>query len=429
MSRHRRTRLGALLLPLVMAGALASCDRGPDVEEDPRSALRDAVMELSDYDGVELVFGAQLDEAARQSATTEGELTEDELTLLTGSTLAVRGVAGDDEDEGQSEFELIVGDESVLTVRVPSESELYALIDLPAVERVAEKLDAGPGFTQGVGEFEQMAGMFGLGEVATAAREAEWVRVTGVDEVLETTREGAGEEQPDEEQPDEEQPDEADLEQLARDVGERLLAFLEDDVAVEHVGDEDAGERIRVTAAGAELRALLTDLLTALDDATVLASPAGTGMDPAQLRDELDESIPDDTEVSFDAWVDDGELAQVAVDLFAVAREAGEEDVPDGEFLVAIGITEFTGPVEAPETDVTFDVFELFGDLLGGLGNLDESFPEGSQEGLGDEGASRPDEDACISEDEVEQLLERLPEDQRDLDDDEVEAMLGLPIC
>lgn len=420
MSRHRRTRLGALLLPLVMAGALAACDRGPDVEEDPRSALRDAVMELSDYDGVELVFGAQLDEAARQSATTEGELTEDELTLLTGSTLTVRGVAGDDEDEGQSEFELIVGDESVLTVRVPSESELYALIDLPAVERVAEELDAGPGFAQGVSEVEQMAGMFGLGEVATAAREAEWVRVTGVDEVLETTREGAGEEEP----------DEADLEQLARDVGERLLAFLEDDVAVEHVGDEDAGERIRVTAAGTELRALLTDLLTALDDATDLASPAGTGMDPAQLRDELEESIPDDTEVSFDAWVDDGELAQVAVDLFALAREAGEEDVPDGEFLVAIGIAEFTGPVEAPETDVTFDVFELFGDLLGGLGDLDdESFPEGSQGGLGDEGAPGPDEDACISEDEVEQLLERLPEEQRDLDDDEVEEVLGLPIC
>ncbi len=421
MNRHPRMRWGALLLPFVLALGLTACD-DQDAEEDPRGALRDALMELRDYEGIELVIGAELDEIAQQSAMQEGGFDEDQLRLLTGSTLTIRGLAGDGDDDGQSEFEVVVGDETVLTVRALSDAQLYALIDLPAVERVAESLDAGAGFQQGLTQIEQMAGVFGLGEVAAAAREAEWIRVTGLDEMTAQAEEQTGEDQP----------DEADIEQLARDVGQRLMAFIEDDdVTVEHLGSDDVGDRIRVTAGGAELRDLVADVFESLDETADLGDPTGMGFDPAQLRADLDESIPDDTRVSFDAWVDGGELSQVAVDIFGVAREAGEEDVPDGEFLIAIAMSEFTGSVEAPETDVTFDVFEMFGDMAGGLGGLEggDPFADEAPEDPTDGGAPELDESACLSEEEADQLRAQLPEEQQDLDDDELEALIGLPIC
>lgn len=411
MQPHSRSRLLAVLLPLVLAAGLAACE-DQDAQEDPRAALREAVMALGDYDGIELMIGAQLDEAARQSAMTEGDLDEEELALLTGSTLTVRGVSGDGDEDGESEFEVVVGDESVLTLRTLPDDQLYALIDLPAIERVAEQVDAGAGFQQGIDQVEQMAGMFGLGEVVAAAREAEWIRVVGLDQMAQMAEENA-----------EGQPDEADLERLGREVGERLVAFIDDDVDVDHIGSDDAGERIRITAGGAELRDLIADVFDALDDATELSDPAGLGMDPAQLRAELESSIPDGIRVSVDAWVDGGELSQVAVDLFSIAREAGEEDVPDGEFLIAIGLAEFTGSIDAPDTDATFDVFEVFGGLLGGLGDL------GGDDPFADEAPPDLDEDTCLTEDDVEQLRAQLPEEQRDLDDDELEAVIGLPVC
>jgi hypothetical protein len=411
MRSHVRTRLFALVLPLVLAIGLVACD-DQDAEEDPRGALRDAIMELRGYDGIELVIGAQLDEAARQSAMTEGDFDEDQLNLLVDSTLTIRGVSGEDDDDGRAEFQVVVGDESVATLRTLPDEQMYALIDLPAIERVAERLDAGADFQQSISQFEQMAGMFGLGDVVAAAREAEWIRVVGLDQMAQMAQEDT-----------EGQPDEADLERLGREVGQRLLAFIEDDdVAVDHVGSEDAGERIRITAGGAELRELVADLFDALDDAAEVGDPTGMGMDPAQLREDLEQSIPDDTRLSFDAWVEGGELSQVAVDIFSVAREAGEEDVPDGEFLIAIGVAEFTGDIEAPETDVTFDAFEVFGGLFGGLGDLGD-------DQIADQAPPELDEDVCLTEDDVEQLRQQLPEEQRDLDDEELEALIGLPIC
>ena len=425
MRRQRTTRLWAVVLPFVLALALVACN-DQEVEEDPRTALRDAVMAFRDYEGIELVIGAQLDEAAQRSALEDGDFSEDELALLTDSTLTVRGVEGEDEDDGQSEFVLVVGDETVLTIRALADYELYTLIDLPAIERVAESLDAGADFQQGISEFEQMAGFFGLGQVASAAREAEWIRVAGLQQMVEMA----------EQQDPEEQPDEADLEALAREVGERLLDFLEDDdVQVAHVGSEDAGERVRVTAAGAQLRGLAVDLIEAIDDVAGVADPTGMGMGTAELRAELEDAIGDDLQVSFDAWIDGGELSQVAVDVFELARLAEAPDVPDGEFLIAIGIADFAGPVEAPDAEVTFDVFEIFGAMMGELGDLGEDpfaeddLEEAPDDPLGEEGDLGAEDDFCLTEEEVEQFLEGLPEEQQDLDRDELEEMLGIPIC
>lgn len=419
MRRHANLRAATLVVVAVLAVIATACADDQDAEDNPRGALRDAVTAFRDYSGIELTIGVELDEAAQASARDEGDMSEEELALLTGSTLTVRGVEGDGEDDGESEFVLVVGDETVLTVRALADEELYALVDLPAIERVASTLDAESDFQQGMAEFEQAAGMLGLGQVMSAAREAEWIRVTGLQEMIEMAEEQA---------PEEEQPDEADLEALARDVGERLLAFIEDEeVDVTHVGSEDAGERIRITADGVQLRELAVDLVESLEEVAGVADPTGMGMEGPELRAELENAIPDDIEVALDAWIDDGEVSQVAVDVFELARSADTGDVPDGEFLVVIGISDFEGPIEAPDTDVSFDVFELFGAMMGELG-ADPSAGGGTDE-LPDDPAAGLDGDMCLTEEQLEPMLEQLPEEQRDLDPDELEEMLNVPIC
>ena len=429
MQRHTLRRASALLATVVLAFTAVAC-ADQDVEEDPRGALRDAIMAFRDYSGIELTIGAELDEAAQASARTEGDFSEDQLTLLTDSSLTVRGVEGDGDEDGQSEFVLVVGDETVLTVRALADYELYTLVDLPAIERVADALDTEGDFQQGLAEFEQMAGMFGLGQVMSAARNAEWVRVAGLQQMIEMAEQEA---------PEEDQPDDADLEALAREVGERLLDFLEDDdVQVAHVGSDDAGERVRITATGVQLRELAVDLVESLDEVAG-ADPTGLGMQAPEVRAELEDAIPDDVQISLDAWIDGGELSQVAVDVFDLARAADADDVPDGEFLIAVAISEFDGPIEAPDTDVTFDVFEIFGAMMGDLGDLgadpfaedpfaDDGFEEMPDEQMPDEQPGF-EEDLCITEDQLEQMLEQMPEEQRDLDEDELEELLGVPIC
>jgi hypothetical protein len=420
------TRRPLLLLTVVLTLALTACDGDQDAQEDPRGALRDALMAFRDYEGVELVFGAQLDEEAQVSARTEGELTEEELRLLTGSTLTVRGVEGEGDEDGQTELLLVVGDEEVASLRSLGDYEVYALIDLPAIERVADSLDASDGFRRGIGELEQFAGLLGLSEVVAAAREAEWVRLAGLQDLAEMDGDGA------------EQPDPADLDQLGRQVGERLIGFVEDeDVAVTHVDDEDAGQRVRLTATGTQLRDLLADVLAAVDDVADVADPTGMGMAPAEIREQLEQQIPDDVEISLDAWIDGGELSQVAVDVFEIARATEQDDVPDGQFLIAIGISEFGGPVDAPDAVTTFDVMDAFGGMMGDLGGLDaDASDEDPAEDPAEEAGEAPeelvppeDDDFCFTREEIDELLEQFPEEEQDLSDEELEELLGLPIC
>jgi hypothetical protein len=431
---RRLTHLLSLLLVPVLALTLVACD-DDDVEEDPRASLREAVAALGEWEGAEITLGVQLDETAQDSARQEGELSDDELDLLMNSNLVVRGSqTGDDEDAtGEVEMVLTVADEEVLSVRNLPEYRLYALIDLEAMENVAESLGEGDSFREGVAEMEGMAGMLGMQEIFAAAQESEWIRVTGVEQMAGMVEGMAGQEA-------QEQPDAEDLEDAGRNIAERLVRFLDDDgVGVAHVGSDDAGERVSVTIQGAALRELLGDVFAELEAVEGMPDPTGMGM--GDVRQELEESIPDDTEVRFDAWIDGGELSQLAVDVFEVARAAGEEDVPDGEFLVAMAMSEFTGGIEEPETDVTFDVFEVvggfMGGMMGGLGGdpfaddgMDDAFEGDVDDEFAEEDFTEEDlgEEFCLTEEEIEQMLSGMSEDQREIAEEELEAG-AIPIC
>jgi hypothetical protein len=438
----RSTHLLSLLLIPVLALALVAC-ADDDVEDDPRGALRDAMMALGDWEGVTINLGAQLDEAAQASAREEGELSEDELSLLMNSNLVVSGVQVGEGQDAESEVEVIltVADEEVLSVRSLPEYRLYALIDLESMEQVAESLEEGQAFRDAVAEMEGMAGMIGMQDVFEAAREADWVRISGVEQMANMFGGMSGAE---------EQPDEEDLEEAGRNIAQRLVRFLDEDgVTVAHVGSEDAGERVAVSIQGAALRELLGDVLAELDAVGGMPD-AGMGMGVGDLRQELEQSIPDDTEVRFDAWIEGGELSQLAVDVFDIARAAGEEDVPDGEFLVAVAMEEFTGGIEEPETDVTFDVFGVVGNFMGGMmGGLgddpfaddafeDELADEGFEDEAFEDDAFEDDvdelpedgmgEEFCLTEEEIDQMLSGMSEDQREIAEEELEAG-AIPIC
>jgi hypothetical protein len=435
---RRLTHLLSLLLVPILALAVVAC-ADDDVEEDPRGSLRDAMMSLGDWEGAEITLGVQLDETAQASAREEGELSDDELSLLMDSNLVIRAAqTGEGEDaSGEAEIVLTVADEQVMSIRSLPEYRLYALLDLEAMEQVAESLDEGDAFREGVGEMESMAGMIGMQDVFDAARESEWVRITGVEQMAGMFEGMAGEQT-------QEQPDEEELEEAGRNIGERLVRFLDEDgVNVTHLGSEDAGERLNVTMRGAALRELIADVLAELEAVEGVPDPTGGGMGMADLRQELEESIPDDTEVAFDAWIDGGELSQIAVDVFEVARAAGEEDVPDGEFLVALALSEFTGGVEEPETDVTFDVFGVVGNFMGGMmGGLgddpfaDDGFEDLPDDAFEDEEAFEDElseddfsgEEFCLTQEEIDQMLSQMPEDQREIAEEELEAG-AIPIC
>lgn len=442
----RLTHPLSLLLAPVLAISLVSC-ADDEVEEDPRAALRDAVASMDDWDGVEITVGVQLDEAAQESARTEGELSDDELSVLMDSNLVLRSAEVGDGDDRDTELEVVltVADAEVLTVRSLPGYQVYALIDLEAMEDVADGFDEGESFRQGLAEMEQAAGMFGMQEIFEAAREAEWIRVTGVEQMA-NMAEGmmgdAGMEQPDEEE----------LEEAGRNVVDRTVALFDDErIDVEHLGSEDAGERVHVTARGPALREYLGDVLVELDAVGGLPDPTGTGLGVDEMRAELEQDIPDDLEARFDVWIEGGEISQLAVDVFEVARAAGEPDVPDGEFLIAMQISEFTGGIEEPDTDVTFDLFGMFGGMMGGMmGGLgddpfaDDPFDEDpfDEDPFADEDLTEdplaedelPEnelgdmDDFCLTEEEIDQMLSQMPDDQREIAEEEIESG-AIPVC
>ena len=428
MRRFGTMHLTTLVLTLVLTLGLVACD-AREAQDDPRGALRDAIMALRDYDGIEAVLSAQLDDAARASARTEGGLTEDDLAVWTSATLRLRAVAGEGDRPGSTELTLVVSDEHLVTLRMLGDHETYARLDLPAVERVATSVGAGDQLAQGISEFEQLAGLAGMGEVASAAREAAWIRVAGLQDLADI-----GVLQDSSPEP----PEDLERDQLAGEIGARLLDVLDDpELDVVHLGDEAAGERVRVTAGGTQLRDLSLDLLDALDE--IGAATDTVGMGAGALRRQLEQSIPDELQVAVDVWIDDGELSQVAVDVFELARTAGQPDVPDGALLLAIGLDELTDTIETPDADVTLDMMELFGAAMGGLGALEDlgetgvtpedpdTVPPGEQ--APGEVPPGEDPDVCLPADQAEQLIEGSGQDPTDLDEDEMEALLGLPIC
>jgi hypothetical protein len=413
--RTASSRWLAMVTVLLVALATVACDTGGSgAEEDPEGALREAFEALADYDGVELLLQLSADEGAREQLSRDQELTDEDLERLLTASLRVRTRGGDEagEDEGgAAEFLLTVDDAEVAELRVLDELDLYLRLDL---ERIDDLMD-GVSDDATIDDLVADAESLGLGELAEALRRGDWVRITGLEQLLNLFSGPPG---PAPEEDPEEQ------EALAEELSEAAVRFLDEDVSVSYVGSDDVGDRVRVTTDGATLRAFLDEV------GRVAASPDTLGgAVPEDLTGQLDD-LPDDAEVSVDAWVSGGRLARLALDL----GELDEDTDVDGEFLLVVDVAEFTGSVGAPDEATEIDLFELLGGFMGGFGgpapgdvpgpddgaSTDGTGGDGADdgsEGGADDGFEDGFEDACLTEEDLDAMRAFLdPDQQAELD-------------
>jgi hypothetical protein len=360
----------------LVAVTLSACGGGgPDVESDPEAALRDAVEALGDYDGIELIASIDADEDAMVAAA-DGDLDDDDVRLLLDSEVVLRAVVGDGEDEqGRGEVLVDLGGETVAELRAVDEEAVYVRLDPDAAAEALDDPDLRASLEDAISTVDE----FGLGDLATTIRDGEWVRLTGLQQFAEAT----GAEEPTEEEA-------ADL--RSRLVGS-LQRFLDEDVEVTYVGEEDPGERVTATTTTSALAGLLEEVSAAAGDLGGLAGE-DLGFDPDEVGDDP---------VAVDVWLDRGRLSQVGFDLASLAEDG--DGAPEGTFLL-VRVEEFSGSVDAPSEATEVDLLQVFGQLLGGgLGGatgtdggaapgVDADAPEGEAEG-------DPLGGGCIPQDEI----------------------------
>lgn len=397
-------------LVAVAALALLASACGPDdtVADDPGGALRTAVEALADYEGFELVLSLEADDTAMSALVADGELTQDEAELVFGSSITVR-TSGEGED-GAVELVATVEGNDVVELRVLPRTDIYARADLATILELADDPDA----AATLADFVAQAEMFGFGDLAAAVQAGDWIRLTGVEQMLAMfdamDPDGADE------------LDEEEAERLAEEIAAAAQRFIGDDVEVTYVGSEDAGERVRATVDGAALQRFASEVLAIIASADALGELA----DDQLLRD-LERDVPDDVTLTFDAWIADGELTQVAFDLAAVAGE----DI-DGELRIVVGIARFTADIEAPADATEIDLFGLVGGFMGGGFGFpgDDPFPDdGLEDDVLEDDAPTDDPfgDAdidCITPEELEEVEEIMGEDARE----ELEQLIDLGI-
>ena len=388
-----RRHLAALGAATILAGSLAACssDGGTeaDVESDPGAALQEAVSALGDFTGVELTMTIDGD----ASALAEDIGDEDDAQLLLDSALVLRA-RGESEADAQVQFVVDLGGTEVADIRFLPEQQLFFRVDLDAIGEVVDD----PNFEQGLDEAVSGAEMFGAGDLATAVVNGDWVQLTGLEQFIEMAGNMAGVEQ--------EEPSEEEVEDLQQQIVGALEDFLDEDVQVEYVGSEDAGERVRATTDGAALQELTEEI-------TAIASEAG-GVDTPPIENG---EIPADEEITVDAWIADGRLTQIGFDLGSV-----EDGAPEGTSLL-IAIDDFDGDVEAPEAATEFDLFGLLGSAMGGMGGDlgemptddgatddgavdDSSVDDGAAEdGAAEDGAGDPLGGECLTQEQLDDLV------------------------
>jgi hypothetical protein len=379
--RPGRRRLLALSLVIALGTLATGCasatesiqeaaTAGPSVEDDPDAALKDALAAIGEWEGIEAAFRLEADDEARAAALAEGEVTGEEAELLFGSSVILRASGLEDPDTTSLETSVVVDGTSVFDLRVNSDHRFFVRFDLEKLSTLSDNADLGD-----LDDLVVAGETFGFGDVAQAAADGRWIELIGIDDV----RELAGA-QPE----DEPEIDGAELETLNTRISRTFERFV-DDVAVSYVGSDDIGERVRMITAGASLEALFTELTTEFDRAGLLDDLTG---------DELDElEVDDDLTVSLDAWIDGGELRQIAVDV----NTLDDVDETPGALLVVVTIGEFTGSIAEPEDVEPFDILGLAGAFFDGFGDD----PFGERDSFDDDV-----ETECITQQELDELAE-----------------------
>ena len=283
-------------------------------ERAPRTAINNAINQVVDWQGLQVVSYLDVRPGARQEVLRAYDLTEEELDLLIDFTGYL--IAADVRDEQRAAAAagafMFERDLFLAEFLVVADGRPFVILDLDSISEL-------PGGDELVDDLLLELTEMGLSDIAQALENGRWLELTGLPEDFEI------------EPPSIDIPD---------DLAGELPDFLEDDAEVFYLGrDGDI------------------DVILVIFDNDSIEN---------ELRDEFgdgdfDDQIPDvasETEVIF--LLRDGKIIAVAIDIGLADPElqVGPDDV-----LQWIEINEFRDSLIAPASPVLFDLCRLPDDL------------------------------------------------------------------
>ena len=364
----------------MLAGlALLAAGCGDDVEADPRAAVDDAVENTVRADGVEIA-ASMLGDAGTVTQLVDDGLDEGDAQTLLSSEIAV-GV----HDSGAFSFAVRLPDGDLVTVAAEDASEkIYLQLGVDALLEASDDLT-----DEDLTMAESIIGGLGgtVGFPTPALFDGEWIAVTNISEAGEAIGDladgddelaaalgfasgipGAGG------LSDADEREEAGetLTEFADGVLELADEFYAESIDVTYVGEEEDGERVRLTNTVGDGIAFFDEIETLAADIDDVATQGSALIDDPDIPEDLY-----DEEFHIDVIVDDGWLHAIEVDASQIndwtSVDPGE--LGDLEEIPTIGLRvelrEFDGTIDAPSDAAEFDLLsavESVEALLGGLG-------------------------------------------------------------
>ena len=332
-----RKVLGVLLAGALVLGACAGDgDGGPDPADDPKAALIEAFRDLAEGDGASVTASIDSDEASLQAlASDEGtELPEDTASLILDSSITVGANNAEDPEDAKAEILFELGGEDAAALVVDG-YELYAHAD---VRYILETFGQDPAIID-----QQLSQLPPGAEFIQQAADNEWIHLTGLQALAQQAESSGGGAVP----------NLAEEQQKALD---QLAAALEENSEVTEGDEEGPGTHLEATVD-------LQGIVQAFEE---VASDLGTGITGTEMPTDTGD-VPEG-ELILDAWVEDGSLTQLKIDVLKNAEALEAEDVPEGveEFGIVLGIEEFDGDVDVPDDAVEVSFEDIIGMMMGG---------------------------------------------------------------
>ena len=332
--RDQLRRLGFLAVAGALVLSACSDDTAQQAEEDPKGTLVDSVNALADTDSLSFTLSLQSDpESLAALASEDGtELSSEDAQKILDSSLTIAARQGESEDDSQAQVIVNVAGNDAVEMRF-LDNTLFLRAD---VRGLAETFGQDPAALDAVG---QQAAASGL-DFVEPALDGEWLALTGFEQLAEQF--GGAAPSPSAEQ----------QEQLIKALSDAFESTAE----VTSEGEDDVGSHLVVTV---PLRDIYEKLSENAESLT--GSVPGASLPPAS-------EVPDEN-VTLDAWVRDGRLAQLELDFVQFAQLA-DEDVPEGvdRLALRIALEEFEEEITAPEGAVDVDLQEVLQAVGGGLG-------------------------------------------------------------
>jgi hypothetical protein len=314
---------------------LASACGGDELGGSPKESLTAAIENLSELEGLDMVFTVHSSPESFAAMSAEGEsLSEEQAQKILNSSVSVR-TKGTDPENGQAEFVVNIDGEDDIEVKVLGQT-LYLRADVRGL------IATFGGDASGIDRFEQQASAAGVTFVKPAI-DGEWIAFEGLKDIAQQQGLPTGQ-----------APNQEAL--------VRAFRTAVDEEAEVTQGDQDGpGTHLVVDL---PVRRIYERLVPEFQKLMV-GVPAGALPPVGEVPDE---------NVRVDTWVDGDQLKQVRLDLLQFAK-FGEEPVPEGveELSLQVAIDEFDGEVQAPDDAVVLteqDIKQAFGALMMGAASV-----------------------------------------------------------